>query len=1288
MNVHRDPRVLIVEESEPTAVLIKSVFEDRLQARTEIARNLREAREMLQAGTFDMITLAYLFDDGTGLELLSEITAKGDHPPVIMVTGHGNEEVASWAVRDGASGYVVKNDELETRLVETARRSMESSAFQRVQEALHESEAFYHTLFEESVEPLFIETIDGAIEDANRAACSLLGYRAGELNGMVASDLVPPERRKDLEDSMASLLSGEAIDSENLHRDGTRIPVRVAIKEVMTRRGQRFIVSVHDLTDFKRAQQSVDRERSFTTTTINSLSEIFILLDPQGNYVLWNDKLREITGYTDEEIRLMSPPDFHPPEDIHRINAATQGVISTGEDRRVETCIVTKDGRRIPYELSGALVRDEDGNPSMVAGVGRDISERKRAEEALHNMVRETNERREEITALLESTRMVLERSEFDETARDIFRLCKKLIGATAGYVSVFSEAGSQLLVVDPESLRGQFDPDAFMPVSKLHGRDFSVGRAFIENSVASSPLAEQLPEGHFPIQNLLLAPLVVESETVGLIGLANKSGGFTHRDSLMASAFGEVASVALQNARNLRRLKDSEERFRSVARTANEAIVCADSHIGITFWNPGAQAMFGFSAEEAIGQPLTMIIPERMREARLQSLMKATADGTPTMGKTYEATGLRADGTEFFMELSRSSPWMIGGDVFFTAIIRDITERKKIEEALAISKDRFQHMFDNMRSCVAVYRAIDDGEDYVFVDFNSAAEKVERISRDEVLGRRVTEVFAGVEEFGILEVFRRVWRTGEPERFPLANYIDERVSGWKENYIYKLPSGEIVAIYDDITEQKQAEEALQESEQRLRLLFDTAPDVIYSLNSDGELAELNQSFEKLTGYSREEWMGKPFAPLVHPDDLQKALETFEQTARGEYPEVYELRIQTKDGRYVTAEFTSAPLMRGTDVAGEFGIARDITARKEAERALVESEELYKGLLATSPDAVVVTDLDFNITMVSDRAAEQQNVKSATELIGLNALDVLLPGERDQAVTGAAETLELGASSPRDFVLTRRDGTTFEGELMASLLRDADGNPKAFIATIRDVTERKRAEHELQMLNNELEGYAHAVSHDLKGPLSSIAAASATIRSLLQGEPDSEAMRGVNEMAAIIENNVTKSDRLIEDLLELAEAGQTPFDATGVDIGEVVRGILDERRGQIKEKHVKVKVDSKLGAVVASPTHMYQLFSNLIDNSIKHNDARKPSIAVEYKGTDETGGHRYVVRDNGSGIPAESEDKIFLPFVSGAQGASGIGLATVEKIVGVYGGTINVCSDEGACFEFVIFDAR
>lgn len=1243
---------------------------------------------MLSAGAFDVVTLAYIFPDGTGLELLAEITSKEDHPPVIMVTAHGNEEVASWAIRDGASGYVVRDDDMEKILIEAVRRSLESSAFRRVQEALRESEAFYRTLFDESIEPLFIETIDGLIEDANRAACSLLGYSPGELNGMRASDLVPPDRRRDFEQGMARLLAGEAIEFENVHRDGTRIPVLVAVKEVMTRRGPRFIISVRDLSEVKRAQESLEHERSFTSATINTLHEVFLLLDSGARYALWNRKLNEVTGYTDEEIQLMTPADLHPPEDMLRVTAAIEGVLATGEDGRVETSFVTRDGRKIPYELSGALVRDENGEPSMVACIGRDISERKRAEEALRNMVKETNERREEITALLESTRMVLERSEFEGTARDIFRLCKKLIGATAGYVAVYAETGSDLLVVDPEYLREDFASAEYLPVSALHGKDFSLGRAFIENSVATSPLGEHLPEGHLAIQNLLLAPLVVDGETVGLIGLANKSGGFTHRDSLMASAFGEIASVALQNTRNLRMLKDSEERFRSVAQTANEAVICADSDIIITFWNLGAQAMFGYTPEEAIGRPLTIILPERMREARLQPLMKATTNGPPTTGKTYEAVGLRKDGTEFFMELSRSTPWMIGEEVFFTAIIRDITERKKIEEALAISKDRFQHMFDSMGSCVAVYRALDDGKDFIFVDFNSAAEKVEKISREDLLGKPVKQVFAGVEDFGFLEVLERVWRTGQAERFPLARYVDERVSGWKENYVYKLPTGEIVAIYEDITEQKQAEEALQVSEQRLRLLFDTAPDVIYSINSDGELAELNRAFEKLTGHSRDDWIGQSFVPLVHADDLQKALETFEQTKRGEYPSPYELRILKKDGDHVTAEFISAPLVRGEDVVGEFGIARDITARKAAERALVESEELYKGLLATSPDAVVVTDLDFKITMVSDRAVEQQHAKGPEELIGLYALEALAPEERERARTAAREAIESITTGSEDFVLMRRDGTTFEGELIASLMRDADGNPKAFITTIRDVTARKRAEHELQVLNIELEGYAHAVSHDLKGPLSSIAAASATIQSLLKGEPNGEAMKGVSEMASIIENSVEKSDNLIEDLLELAEAGQKPLDAKEVDVGEVVKGILDEHRGTIKDKHVKVKADSKLGTVVASPTHIYQLFSNLIDNSIKHNDSKKPFMAVEYKGTDEAGGHRYVVRDNGPGIAADEADRIFLPFVSGPRGASGIGLATVEKIVGVYGGTISVCNDEGACFEFVIFDAR
>ncbi|MDQ7826830.1 MAG: PAS domain-containing protein [Candidatus Eremiobacteraeota bacterium] len=111
------------------------------------------------------------------------------------------------------------------------------------------------------------------------------------------------------------------------------------------------------------------------------------------------------------------------------------------------------------------------------------------------------------------------------------------------------------------------------------------------------------------------------------------------------------------------------------------------------------------------------------------------------------------------------------------------------------------------MPSAVAVYGAVDNGEDFVFRDFNKAGELIEKVDRGSILEKRVTEVFPGVKEFGVFEVFQRVWRTGQAEYFPAALYRDEHDPGtWRENRVYKLPGGEIVAIYDDITERKRAE--------------------------------------------------------------------------------------------------------------------------------------------------------------------------------------------------------------------------------------------------------------------------------------------------------------------------------------------------------------------------------------------------------------------------------------------------------------------------------------------------
>jgi PAS domain S-box-containing protein len=731
--------------------------------------------------------------------------------------------------------------------------------------------------------------------------------------------------------------------------------------------------------------------------------------------------------------------------------------------------------------------------------------------------------------------------------------------------------------------------------------------------------------------------------------------------------------------------LPDSEDLYRLLSDAGFEGIALYDRGKLLTA-NSAFTDLFGYESSEIVGMDMMHFFSPRTGDALEEHLGSMQAE-------KLRAIGLRKDGSTFPAEVRVKNAVSGEGKALQVVATRDLTDRVTVEKALRELDDRLLRLIEGLPVAVLMIDAAGKPlyanrptEELVGRGLQGLGEEIKVGNLAEPLQIYVagTDQLYFVQDSPLTRALQG--ETTSADDIEIRRPDGTRVSVEVAAAPILDPNGNVsyaVAVFKDITSRRHAEAAMRKAEQKYRNIFEGAVDGIFQSTPEGRFITANSAMAFIWGYESPEKMiaeiddaSKLYVEPAKRDEFMKLLE------ENDIVQGFEAEIERPGGAKVWISI-NARAVRGDDGSVLYyeGTLKDVTERRKADRRIIDSEERYRTLVETLPDAIALMNFDLKIIAINKQAAAIFGFKDAESITGSSVLDMLDPVDKSRAFVEIYNLIQVDQIAMVEYNVRRRDGSLFPAEVSVAPVHDADGKPVAFMTVVRDITKRKESEETQRMANAELQGFAHTVSHDLKNPLSAISLACETLEMLVK-RPDSEQTRKyIKDIAGTIGDSALRATALIQDLLALAEAGQSPKEVTRVDVTKVLQTVLEDMAPSIAEKKAKIKLDHHLGRFNANPAQVYQVFSNLIGNAVIHNDNTDPEIEITNLSGDGTGGHRYRVRDNGSGIDESILDTVFLPFSKGANGQTGIGLAIVEKIVKTYHGEVKAYNEGGAVFE-------
>jgi len=380
---------------------------------------------------------------------------------------------------------------------------------------------------------------------------------------------------------------------------------------------------------------------------------------------------------------------------------------------------------------------------------------------------------------------------------------------------------------------------------------------------------------------------------------------------------------------------------------TAQAIVLVLDTKGNIIHYNNFLEELSGYKLKEVKSKSwFDLFIPKNEKEIIINKFNKAIAERITqgSINSLQKKSGVLLQ-VQWYDKLLINKK---GDTIGLLAIGHDVTKTLESERALIESEAKYKELFENMSSGVIVYNAIDNGDDYIFKNLNIAAKRIEKIDRESIIGKRLSEFVPKESNKEFYEVFKKVFKIGNPIHYQFTFVKDNKIVGWRDNYIYKLPSGEIVSIFDDATERKNSEEALRESEERYRSFVQNFKGIAYRWTYDFKPIFFHGSVTEITGYTEKDFISGDvkWENIIYPDDafiLKSYSNHVGKTFGFEYDLEYRIIRKDSEIRWVH-EFLQNIGDRTGKIIFIQGTIYNITEKKIAEFELKKSREQLRNL--------------------------------------------------------------------------------------------------------------------------------------------------------------------------------------------------------------------------------------------------------------------------------------------------------------------------------------------------------